>query len=461
MNAVSKNNWVARLGGVATALILSCCKQASASEAKGHGETHAAANGVASARNPAADPAANKIAAVPSPVEINPAFRDASDDLASTNIVEKHAVVPGSSKQADLDAMLEWARRMKREKNFDAAEKSFVMVLGANAPEIMHRTALLEMGLMAQENQQHARAQQVFTQYLERYPDDPSAAEVYLRQGLLYRQMGAPTMALSKFYAVMTTSLRLKLDRLDYYQRLVLQAQTEIADTYYLQGKFSEAGEFLGRLLKLDSPQLNKSQIIFKMIRSLSSMNKHTEVVAQSEFFLNKYPDTAEVAEVRFLLADSLKKLGRAREATQQVLVLLESQQTTSTNRPGNWIYWQQRTGNEIANQLYKEGDYLNALEIYQNLAKINDAASWQIPVWYQMGMVYERLMQPTKAAALYSKIIGREKELDSTKRTLSLEAVLDMARWRKENLKWQLKTEAINAAFHGASPADVALSAK
>jgi hypothetical protein len=70
-------------------------------------------------------------------------------------------------------------------------------------------------------------------------------------------------------------------------------------------------------------------------------------------------------------------------------------------------------------------------------------------------------LMQPTKAAELYTKIIGREKELDSTKRTLSLDAVLDMARWRKENLKWQMKTEAINAAFHGAPDPAVALSAK
>ena len=473
MNDCSKTNLLTRIVGVVVVLALSCCNEAFASEAKGHGEAHAkphaakddsheATIGAASDRNPAAYPEANKVAAVASPVEVNPAFRDASDDLATTNIVEKqHVTTPGSSKQADLDAMLEWARRMKREKNFEAAEKSFVMVLGADAPEIMHRTALLEMGLMAQENQQFPRAQQVFTQYLDRYPDDPSAAEVYLRQGLLYRQMGAPTMALSKFYAVMTTSLRLKLNRLDYYQRLVLQAQTEIADTYYLQGKFAEAGEYLGRLLKLDSPQLNKSQIIYKMIRSLSCMNKHTEVIAQSEFFLSKYPETGEVAEVRFLMADSLKKLGRTREATAQVVVLLESQQNTSTNKPGNWIYWQQRTGNEIANQLYKEGDYVNALEIYQNLAKLNDSAAWQIPVWYQMGMVYERLMQPTKAAELYSKIIGREKELDSAKRTPSLEAVLDMARWRKDNLKWQLKTEAINAAFHGASPADVALSAK
>jgi len=398
---------------------------------------------------------------VPSPTEIDPAFRETSDQLATTNIIENAPHEAGSSQQADLDAMLDWARRMKREKNFEAAENSFLMILKANAPETMHRTAMLEMALLAQENQQLNRAQQIYAQYLDRYSDDPSAAEVCLRQGLLYRQMGAPTMALSKFYAVMTTSLRLKLDRLDYYQRLVLQAQTEIADTYYLQGKFSEAAEFLSRLLKLENPQLNKSQIIYKMIRSLSCMNRHTEVVAQSEFFIAKYPETPEIAEVRFLLADSLKKLGRAREATQQVLALLESQQTSATNRPGNWVYWQQRTGNEIANQLYKEGDYLNALDIYKNLAQLSDSAAWQVPVWYQMGLVYERLMQPVKAAEFYDKILARQKELDSAKRTPSLDAVLDMARWRKEQLKWQLKTEAVNAAFHGAPATDVALGAK
>jgi tetratricopeptide (TPR) repeat protein len=335
------------------------------------------------------------------------------------------------------------------------------MILKAGAPDEMNRTAMLEMALMAQENQQPGRAQQIYAQYLERYSDDPSAAEVCLRQGLLYRQMGAPTMALAKFYSVMTTALRLKLDRLDYYQRLVLQAQTEIADTYYIQGKFGEAAEYLGRLLKLENPQLNKPQIIYKMIRSHSAMSRHLDVVAQAEFFIGKYPETPEIAEVRFLLADSLKKLGRAREATQQVLVLLESQQTTNTNKLGNWIYWQQRTGNEIANQLYKEGDYLNALEIYKNLALLNDSAAWQLPVWYQMGLVYERLMQPTRALEMYTVILGREKELDSAKRTSSLEAVLDMARWRKEQLQWQLKTESINAAFHGSPGVDVALGAK
>jgi tetratricopeptide (TPR) repeat protein len=403
----------------------------------------------------------NQNTPVPSPREINPALRDSADMLASTNIIEIVPTELGASKQADLEAMLDWGRRMKREKNSEAAENAFVMVMKGNAPEATQRTAVLELALLAQDNQRFSRAQQVYAQYLERFPDDPSVAEVCLRQGLLYRQMGVPNLALAKFYAVMTTALRLKLDRLDYYQRLVLQAQTEIADTFYLQGKFGEAAEYLSRLLKLENPQLNKPQVIYKMIRSLSAMNRHTDVIAQAEFFLAKYLETPEVAEVRFLLADSLKKLGRAREATQQVLVLLETQHHTATNRPGNWIYWQQRTGNEIANQLYKEGDYLNALEIYQNLAQLHDSATWQMPVWYQMGLVYERLMQPAKAAEFYNRILSREKELDSATRTPSLNTVLDMARWRKEQLQWQLKTEASNAALHGAVPTHVALSAK
>lgn len=403
----------------------------------------------------------DKATPVPSPKEIDPALRETSDTLASANIIEETKAGPGSSVQADLEAMVDWGRRMRREKNYEAAEAAFANVMKANAPDPMFRTALLELAQIAQEQQQPGRAQQIYAQYLERFGEDPSAAEVYLRQGLLYRQMGAPNLALSKFYAVMTTALRLKLDRLDYYQRLVLQAQTEIADTYYLQGKFGEAAEYLNRLLKLDNAQLNQPQVVYKMIRSLAAMNRHTDVVAQAEQFIAKYPQTPEIAEVRFLYADALKKLGHGREATQQVLVLLESQQSSVTNQPGNWIYWQQRTGNEIANQLYKEGDYLNALTIYQSLAELNKTAAWQLPVWYQLGLVYERLMQPVKAAEFYTRILEREKELDSTTRTPSLGTVLDMARWRKEQLQWQLKTEAINAGFHSQPTNHVALGAK
>jgi tetratricopeptide (TPR) repeat protein len=459
MNSLRLNRITALSITLLLAMLLSGTSSASESHTSAAVSLHPSAAAVAPAAPNSSSP--NPSSAAPPPCEINPAFRDTADMLASSNIIEPALTEPGDSKQADLEAMLNWGRQMKREKNAAAAESAFITLLEDTAPEAMQRTAMLELALLAQEGQQPGRAQQIYAQYLDRFPDDPSVAEVCLRQGLLYRQMGTPNLALAKFYAVMTTSLRLKLDRLDYYQRLVLQAQTEIAETFYLQGKFGEAAEYLGRLLKLENPQLNKPQVVYKMIRSLAAMNRHTEVVAQAESFLARYAEAAEVAEVRFLLADALKKLGRTREATQQVLVLLESQQTTATNRPNNWIYWQQRTGNEIANQLYKEGDYLNALTIYQQLAQLNDSAGWQLPVWYQMGLVYERLMQPGKAVELYDRILQHEKELDSAQRTPSLDTVLDMARWRKEQLQWQVKTEAAHAALHGAAPTQVALSAK
>lgn len=387
------------------------------------------------------------------PAEINVALRNSSDLIASSNL---HNPAPdaAAARQTDFQAQLETGWQQKRDKDFTGATRTFVGLLEGDAPLEIQRTALLELALVAQESQQPARAQQIFAQYLQKHPDDPSAAEVLLRQGLLYRQLGAPALALSKFYSVMTTSLRLKLDRLEYYQRLVLQAQTEIADTYYLQGKFDEAADFLGRLLKLDNPQLNVAQIRYKLVRSLASLGRHTEVVAQAELFIGSFANAGELAEVRFLMADSLKKLGRTREAMQQVLALLEAQEAEAERTPGNWVYWQQRAGNEIANQLYKEGDYLNALEIYRRLAGLNRTAAWQLPVWYQMGLVYERLQQPQLASETYSRILDRRKEMSSEDITPSLAAVLDMAAWRRDHLAWQLQALQSTARLRAPEPA-------
>jgi tetratricopeptide (TPR) repeat protein len=386
------------------------------------------------------------------PAEINIALRNTSNLIASSNLLDA-ATQASPSIGPGFQFKLEQGRKQKRDEDFAGAEKSFIGLLESDAPPEIQRTALLELALLAQETENHARAQQIFSQYLTKYPDDPSVAEVMLRQGLLYRQMGAPILALSKFYSVMTTSLRLKLDRLEYYQRLVLQAQTEIADTYYLQGKFEEAADFLNRLLKLDSSQLNKGQILYKLVRSLSARGRHPEVVAQAEIFVTRYPGAGELPEVRFLLADALKKLGRTREGMQQVLALLESQQTNAASNPENWTYWQQRTGNEIANQLYKEGDYVNALEIYRNLAELNRSAAWQLPAWYQMGLAYERLLQPQKASEAYQRILDRQKELDSAKRSPSLATVIEMAQWRKDHLQWLGKAEQATASLSVSGP--------
>ncbi len=88
----------------------------------------------------------------------------------------------------------------------------------------------------------------------------------------------------------------------------------------------------------------------------------------------------------------------------QQVLLLLQSQEENVSKNPEVWVYWQRRAGNEIANQLYKEGDYLDALQIYQSLAELDSSAAWQAPVWYQIGLVYEQLQQWQKATDTYGQ---------------------------------------------------------
>lgn len=358
-----------------------------------------------------------------------------------------------------FQVQLDLARKQRHERSGPLASRTLLALLETNAPSELKRQALFELALVAQDDNELLKAEQIFGQYLNRYPDDPSAPEVLLRQGMIYRDMGVTSLAISKFYAVMSTALKLKLDYMDYYKKLVLQAQVEIADTYYLEGKYVEAADFFGRLLKTDTPGLNKPQLHYKMVRSLSSLTNYSETIAKAQLFLEMYPNSSDVPEVRFLLASTLKKLGRNEDSMKQVLLLLQSQEENAKKNPEVWIYWQQRAGNEIANQLYKEGDYMSALEIYLNLANLNKSPTWQLPVWYQTALVYEQLQQWQKAADLYTRILDSQKELTEAASSPSLVSLFEMAKWRKDYIAWVQKSKTTNLSFERASqPASAAV---
>jgi tetratricopeptide (TPR) repeat protein len=339
---------------------------------------------------------------------------------------------------------LAYARQLRLEKNLSNATRILMSLLQKPLPDEFRRRIILELAYVAQADQQPLKALRLLSYYLEKYPEDDFVPEVLLRQGLIYREVGASGLALNKLYAVMTKALNLKSDRLDYYQQVVLQAQTEIAETHYAQGQFTEAADFFSRLLKMDNPALHKTIVHFKLLRCLASSGQLSEMVPSAEKFLNCYPDASEVPEVRFLLVRALKQLGRNQEALQQVLALLEGQKHTSKAKIENWAYWQQRTGNEIANQLYKEGDFLNALQVYSQMAQLNTSAEWQLPVWYQIGLVYERLQQPQRATEVYGNIIGRQKDMSTNAFNPSLQTVCEMAHWRKDFLAWHLQAEKV-----------------
>lgn len=331
---------------------------------------------------------------------------------------------------------MESARGLRGGKEFKRAESTLIQLLESSAGQEIKRPALLELGLAMQEAKEFPKAQQLYSEYVRRYDKDPSVPEVLLRQAYLYREMGVPVLAMSKFYAVISTCLNLKLEETEYYQRLVLRAQAEIAETHFLQGNYEDAADYLKRLLKLESVDLERANVLYKLVQCYWKLNQWNECLATASLFLEKFPNHLDSAETRFLKVDALKKLGRTKDSIAELETLLKGQHADSAADPQQWLYWQQRAGNTVANEFYKEGDLLSALHIYQTLAEINSTPEWQLPVWYQIGLVYENLKNPPKAVEMYEKIVGREKEVKTP--TPSLNAVLEMAAWRKKNISWE-----------------------
>jgi tetratricopeptide (TPR) repeat protein len=365
--------------------------------------------------------------------------------------------------KTEFELKIEVAKEQHRQKDLDGAAQTLEDILKTNAPTEMQRQALYELALVNEDDNQTIRAQQILAQYLHLYPEDPSIPDVLLRQGLLYRVMGVNTLAISKFYAVMSSALKLKLNDVDYYKKLVVRAQTEIADTFFLEAKFEQAAEFYNRILKAGDAEGNRELLECKLIRSLSYLTnqmQNVDAVGQAQTFLGQFPKSVFVPEVRFLLASALKNLGRNQDSMKQVLMLLQSQQENVNKDPGTWIYWQRRAGNEIANQLYKEGDYLDALELYLSLADLDKSPAWQVPVWYQAGMVYEQLQQWQKATDIYTQIMGRQPELNATNTSPMLDSLMDMARWRKDYIAWAQKARVSIVALQTPAPPNPTVAA-
>jgi len=357
-----------------------------------------------------------------------------------------NSVAPaGGTLADDFNARLATVRYLEKTSQLEKAEEILVDLLSDKAPEAARRSALFELSAVVRMKNDLPRAISIGAQFLERWPDDPRVPEMLLRQGQIYRQMGLNNLALTKFYAVMTAALSLKINnRSDDYPGLVLEAQIEIAETHYLTGRYSEAADFYSRLIKQSNPALNRLQAQFRLVRSLAAIGRNEEAASQARDFLSRYPDAPEQPEVRFYFAQTLKKMDRNSEALEQALLLLKEEKAKTKDRPETWAYWQQRVGNEVANQFYHEGDYVRALDIYVNLARLDSAPAWQLPVKYQIGLTYERLQQTQKAIETYHDILKYEPNV-STNATPGQKAVFEMSRWRADFLGWQSKAETAN----------------
>jgi tetratricopeptide (TPR) repeat protein len=371
---------------------------------------------------------------------------DSDSDFDTTNSPANFTAGTSAAGTNYADVLV-MAGYYKRTMQPQEAEPLLIGLLAQNVPENIQRSALFELGGVVRDENDLGRAQTIYSQFLNRWPDDIRVPEVYLRQGQIFRQMGLTELALGKFYTVMATAISLKNDQLAFYQKLVLETQVEIAETHYLMGHYVDAADFYKRLLQNTDPSLDRPQMEYRLIRSLAIIGHNDEAVGEAQTFLARYPNAGEVPEVRYYLAQALKSLGRDDEALQEVLMCLQQQQTNNDINPTAWLYWQKRVGNEIANGLYHEGNYVQALEIYVDLAQLDPSPSWQIPVFYQTGLAYEKLSQPQKASDTYKQILAEQTQV-GTNATPGIQAVFNMAQWRINFLKWQQNAQSVDQAL-------------
>ena len=343
------------------------------------------------------------------------------------------------------DFTLATARYLSQVHEWKDAEKNYLKLLGDDVPDDIRKSALFEMAQVVHSENDLPRAQAIYTQFLTRWPGDTRTPEIFLKQGQIFREMDLPNLALTKFYGVMTTALSLKDGQLDYYQGLVLKAQVEIAETHYLMGQFTDAADYYSRLLNQNNPSLDRAQIQFRLIRSLEAIEHHDEAASQAVDFLAHFPNSLEEPEVRYHLAHAYKSQKRNTEALQQVKIFLKEESDKTTNNPTVWSYWQQRVGNEIGNELYQDGDFMKALDVYLALAQLNTSLTWQLPVRYQVGLTYERLLQPHLAEEAYRLVLTNAAAATDTNLPPDLKSVVDMAAWRLHFLDWNAHATAFN----------------
>ena len=178
-------------------------------------------------------------------------------------------------------------------RNIDDAKKVIKDVLGMDASLAVktdfRKASLLQLATHSEQKKSYEEAQKYLSEYLKRYSDDALIPVVLLRQGDLFRKMGAYDLERQKYYDVIKAAPKVRLDgkfTLNYVKQVAFIARSQIADSFYeeasklpqyeARGKYANAAEMYYRLAADD--EANKRVITLKYIRSLYKQGEYSSV---------------------------------------------------------------------------------------------------------------------------------------------------------------------------------------
>jgi tetratricopeptide (TPR) repeat protein len=291
-----------------------------------------------------------------------------------------------------------------------------------------------------------AKQTAVLEKFCDAYQDDPNAPQVYIKLGMLYRNLGLYKLAFARFYSVLNFSLRIDQNKIDTYRKLSIRAQMEIADTHFIMGSYTDAIKFYSKLRLLSLEPEENAHALFQTAYCHYLLKEYSQSIPVFETFVHDFPQNERVAEAMYLLADAFSRTDKHAEATQTVFALLKRQHeaTLKEKDEKEWIRWQRKAGNELANNLFEQSDYAGALAMYQAMLPLGSEPEWCWPVMYQAGLCYEHLALMDKAKQSYNQIIDWPDKAGARTDALknaSLAETYDMAKWRLKNIDWRSDT--------------------
>ncbi len=372
----------------------------------------------------------------------------------------ERAAEPESSPDEIARSLLSLAQKRLENQDPESAEAAYTEVLNLPTSDAVTEDALLLYARFLRDTRRPTRAAATYEKFLSSFPSSKQASNVLIELGRTLRELGAFNTALARFYAVLNSSLAVLPSDIERYREQTQIAKFEIADTFYQQGDYASAVKFFGRVKLLDLPPEVRARAAFREAYAFFLDGKLDQAVVSLRAFLGNYPHHEFTQESRYLLCLALRRMGRTQEALSETLTLLRTAQAGAGEDQAQWTYWQRRTGNQLANDFYEQGDFNAALTIYQTLAELRSTPAWRWPALYQIGLCYERLRQPGRATGVYRDILAEfdaAKTVGSTVDATTAE-VRDMAEWRLGQIDWTHEVDRSIQSFSsnggGANPA-------
>lgn len=327
--------------------------------------------------------------------------------------------------------------------DYATAEMSYFQVLAEQAKPEQDREALLGIARNFRKSGQFTKAGASYERFIKEYPGDSELPLIFLELGRTLRALGAHQQAISRFYNVLNTTLKLPDKGAEYYRQLVRTAQYEIAETYFQVGDYVQANRYFSKLKLLDLAPEDRARAHFKSALALALSGEDEKVVLSLRTYLDLHSENENAPEAQYLLSVSLRKLNRIPESLQATLALLKVESSRTENDPKRLQYWQRKTGNQLANEFYERGEIESALQLYSRLAQLSIEPAWTLSATYQMGLCYERMRHFDRARECYTTIVDTTKitKTDGPIRA-DLTDIAEMASWRLGQLDWQITTE-------------------